>query len=40
MFINKILQLIDKDINNFKHWGCEYNPVTRFVCYKLYHTDK
>ena len=48
MFINKILQLIDKDINNFKHWGCDFNclnvpwkclntnPVTRFVCYKLY----
>ena len=48
MFINKILQLIDKDINNFKHWGCNFNclkepwkcnntnPVTRFVCYKLY----
>ena len=25
MFINKILQLIDKDINNFKHWGCDFN---------------
>ena len=48
MFINKILQLIDKDINTFKHWGCDFNcleqpwkcesinPVTRFVCYKLY----
>ena len=50
MFINKILQLIDKDINNFKHWGCDFscyeqpwkcrnnNPVTKYVCYKLYHT--
>ena len=48
MFINKILQLINKDVNNFKHWGCDFNciidpwrclnsnPVTRFVCYKLY----
>ena len=48
MFINKILQLIDKDLENFKHWGCEFNcleepwkcrnnnPVTRYVCYKLY----
>ena len=48
MFINKILQLIDKDLNNFKHWGCEFNcleepwncvntnPVTRYVCYNLY----
>ena len=48
MFINEILQLIDKDINNFKHRGCAYNcleepwkcnnnnPVTKYVCYKLY----
>ena len=48
MFINKILQLIDKDINNFKHWGCDFNcleetwkcqnsnPVIKYVCYKLY----
>ena len=48
MFIKKILQLIDRDINNFRHWGCNFNcieepwkcvntnPVTRFVCYKLY----
>ena len=48
MFINKILQLIDKDINNFKHWGCDFScyeqpwkcrnniPVTKYVCYKLY----
>ena len=48
MFINKILQLIDKDIKNFKHWGCDFNcleeplkcnntnPVTKYVCYKLY----
>ena len=44
MFINKILQLIDKDINNFKHWGCDFscleepwkcrntNPVNKNVC--------
>ena len=48
MFINKILQLIDKNLDNFKHWGCDCNfikqpwicennnPVTRYVCYKLY----
>ena len=48
MFINKILQLIDKDINKLKHWGCNFNcleepwkcyntnPVTKYVCYKLY----
>ena len=48
MFINKILQLIDKDLNNFRHWGCEFNcleqpwlcgntnPVNKYVCYKLY----
>ena len=48
MFINKILQLIDKDINIFKQWRCDFNcleqpwkceninPVTKFVCYKLY----
>ena len=50
MFINKILQLIDKDLDNFKQWGCDFNcleqpwnctnnnPVTKYVCYKLYHT--
>ena len=48
MFINKLLQLIHKDINNFKHWACNFNgveepwkchnnnPVTKYVCYKLY----
>ena len=48
MFINKILQLIDRNLDNFKHWGCDFNcvnqpcncennnPVTRYVCYKLY----
>ena len=48
MFIYKIIQLIDKDINNFKLWGCDFNcleepwkcknsnPDTKYVCYKLY----
>ena len=48
MFMNKILQLIDKILDNFTHWGCDLNcvkqpcnceniyPVTRYVCYKLY----
>ena len=48
MFMTKILQLIDKTLGSFKHWGCEFffvkppcycknfNPVTRNVCYKLY----
>ena len=48
MFINKILQQVDKDLNNFKHWGCNFNcleepwnctnnnPVTKYVCYKFY----
>ena len=50
MFINKILQLIDMNLDNFKHWGCEFNcldqpwlcgnnnPVTRYICYKFYYT--
>ena len=44
----KILQLIDKNLDNFKHWGCNFNsvkqpcncenniPVTRYVFLKLY----
>ena len=48
MFITKILQLIDRNLSNFKHWGCNFNcvkspcncennsPVCRYVCYKLY----
>ena len=48
MFITKILQLIDKNLDNFKDWGCDFNcleqpwfceskdPVSRYVCYKLY----
>ena len=50
MFINKILQLIDKVPNNFRHWGCNFNcleepwncrnsnPVTKYVCHKLYYS--
>ena len=46
MFKTKILQLIDKDLDNSKHWGCNFNcleqpwccednnPVTRYICYK------
>ena len=48
MLMSKILQLIDKNLENFKHWGCDFNcvkqpcycknnhPVWRNVCYKLY----
>ena len=48
MFIKKILQLIDKNLDIFKQWGCDFNcieqpwkcknnnPVTKSVCYKLY----
>ena len=44
MFINKILQLIDNNLDNFKHWGCDFNcidqpwicenknPVAKYVC--------
>ena len=28
MLMNKIIQLIDKNIDNFKHWGCD------FICVK------
>ena len=27
MFMNKILQLIDNNLDNFKHWGCDINCV-------------
>ena len=47
MLMTKILQLIDKNLDNFKHWVCdiiclkqpcycENNPVSRYVCYNLY----
>ena len=47
MFLTKILQLIDKNPDNFKHWSCSTsccravcyfrnsNAVTRYVCFKL-----
>ena len=47
MFITKILQIIDKKFDKFKHWGFDFNcvkqpcncennnPVIRYVCYKL-----
>ena len=47
MFTTKILQLIVKNLDNFKHRGCDFNcvkqpcncgknnPVIRYVCYKL-----
>ena len=48
MFITKILQLIDKNLDNFEQWGTDIkcvkfpcyckiiNPVCRYVCYKFY----
>ena len=48
MFMTKILQLIVEKLDNFKHWGGDFNcgkqscnckiinPVCRHVCYKLY----
>ena len=41
MLMNKFLQLIDRNPDNFKHWACTLNcenitPVCRYVCYKLY----
>ena len=50
MIATKMLQQIDKNLDNFKHLACENNcldidrirnckntnPVTRYVCYKLY----
>ena len=48
MLITNILQLIDKDLDNFKHWVCDFscleqpwccennNPVTKYVCYNIY----
>ena len=48
MLMNKILQLIDKNHDKFKHCGFEFNcvkqpcyceknnPVCRYVCYELY----
>ena len=48
MLATKILQLIDKNLDSFKDWGCDFyyikqacycknkDPVSRYVCYKLY----
>ena len=48
MLANKLLYHIDRNFDNFKHMACEYdcldrnckntNPITRYVCYKLYNT--
>ena len=27
MFMTKILQLIDKSLDTFEHWGCDFNVV-------------
>ena len=27
MLATKILQLTDKNLDNFKHWGCDFNCV-------------
>ena len=47
-FITKILHLIDRSLDNFKHWACNFicvkspcscennNSVSRYVCFKLY----
>ena len=48
MLLTRLLQLIDKNLDFFKDWGCDFNclnqpwccknkdPVSRYVCYKLY----
>ena len=48
MLATEILQLIDKNHDSFKDWGCKINcvkppchcknknPVTRYVCYKFF----
>ena len=48
MLATKVIQMIDKNLDNFKHWVCDFNcaeqpcncdnknPVSRYVCYKLY----
>ena len=48
MFMTKILQLIDRNPDNFKNWVCDFicvertdscdnkDPVSRFVCYEFY----
>ena len=45
----QILQLIDKNHDSFKDWGCKFNcfkqhscskinPPSRYVCYNIYNT--
>ena len=48
MLVNKIVQMIDKSLDIFKHWGCDFScvkqpcncdnkdPVSRYVCYSFY----
>ena len=48
MLMTKIFQLVDKKLDKFKHWACDFkcvkqpcfckknNPVCRYVCYKIY----
>ena len=48
MLVTKVLQLTDNNLDNFKHWGCDFNcvklpcncdnkdPVSRYVCFNLY----
>ena len=45
VFMTKILQLIDKNLDSFKHWGCAFNCVKQpcnckkinLVCTYLYY---
>ena len=48
MFIAKIIRLIDRNLDNFKHWGFDFicekfacncannNPVCKYVCYEVF----
>ena len=27
LFMTKILEMIEKHLDNFKHWGCDFNCV-------------
>ena len=27
MFLTKLLQLVDKNLDNFENWGCNFNCV-------------
>ena len=48
MLMTEILQLIDMNLDHFKHWGCDFNcvkqpcycknnnPGFKYVCYILY----